>query len=67
MKSKRLRKLVLSKYEYGDGTTKIFWDVNGAISLPTIDWRCRKIREISTHEIQTDRKPSVQFGYFKNR
>ena len=34
---------------------------------------CSKVRLVqrikvnTTHEIQTDRKPSVQFGYFKNR
>ena len=37
MKSKDLQKLVLSKYEEGDGTTKIFQDLNGTISLPTIE------------------------------
>jgi hypothetical protein len=37
MKSKDLQKLVLSKYENGDGPTKIFRDLNGAISLATIE------------------------------
>ena len=33
MKSKDVQKLVLSKYEKGDGTTKIFQDLNGSIRL----------------------------------
>ena len=31
MKSKDVQKVVLSKYEKGDGTTKIFQDLNGTI------------------------------------
>ena len=46
MKSKDLQKLVLSKYENGDGTTKIFRDLNGAISLSTIERWYRRIREV---------------------
>jgi transposase len=45
MKSKDLQKLVLSKYENGDGPTKIFRDLNGAISLATIERWCKSIRE----------------------
>ena len=45
MKSKDVQKLVLSKYEKGNGTTKIFQDLNGTISLPTIKRWCRQIRE----------------------
>jgi inhibitor of nuclear factor kappa-B kinase subunit alpha len=45
MKSKDLQKLVLSKYENGDGPTKIFRDLNGAISLQTIERWCKSIRD----------------------
>ena len=45
MNSKDVQKVVLSKYEKGDGTTKIFQDLNGTISLSTIErWR-RRIHE----------------------
>ena len=40
-----MEKIVLSKYEKGDGTTKIFQDLNGTISLSTIERWCRRIRE----------------------
>ncbi len=45
MKSKDFQKLVLSKYEIDDGPTKIFRDLNGAISLPTIERWCKSIRD----------------------
>ena len=45
MKSKDLQNVVLSKYEKGDGTTKIFHDLNGAIGLATIERWCRMIRQ----------------------
>ena len=48
MKNKDLQKLVLSNYENGDGTTKTFRDLNGAIRLSTVDRCCRRIREVST-------------------
>ena len=45
MKSKDVQKLVVSKYEKGDGTTKIFQDLNGTTSLSTIERWCRRIPE----------------------
>ncbi len=45
MKSKDFQNLVLSKYEFGDGPTKIFRDLNGAISLRTIERWCKRIRD----------------------
>ena len=51
MKSKDLQKLVFSKYDDGDGTTKIFRHLNGAISLSTIERCCRKIREVGTIDL----------------
>ena len=51
MKRKDLQKLVLLKYDNGDGTTKILRDLNGAISLSTIERWCRRIREVSTIDL----------------
>ncbi|CAM4965267.1 unnamed protein product [Rotaria socialis] len=45
MKSKDIQKLVLSKYENGDGLTKIFRDLNGTLSLATIERWCKSIRD----------------------
>ncbi|CAF1934896.1 unnamed protein product [Rotaria magnacalcarata] len=45
MKSKDLQKLVLSKYENGDSTSKIFNDLNGSVSYHTIRRWCKMIRE----------------------
>ena len=46
MKTKDLQKLVLSKYDNDDRTTEIFRDLNGAISLSTIERWCRRIHEV---------------------
>ena len=56
MKSKDVQKVVFSKYEKGDGTTKIFQDLNGAISLPTIERWCRRIYECGS--INLSKSPS---------
>ncbi|CAM4811156.1 unnamed protein product [Rotaria magnacalcarata] len=45
MKSKDFQNLVLSKYQSGDGPTKIFRDLNGLISLRTIERWCKNIRD----------------------
>jgi transposase len=45
MKSKDLQNLVLSKYTCSEGPTKIFRDLNGVISLATIERWCKMIRE----------------------
>ena len=46
MKSKDVQKVVISKYEKGDRTlTKIFQDLNSAISLSTIERWYRQIYE----------------------
>ena len=58
MKSKDLQKLVLSKYDNGDGTTKIFLELNGAISLSTIKRWCRSIREVGTIDLVNQRRYS---------
>ena len=50
MKSKDVQKVVLSKYEKGDGTTKVFQDLNGTISLSTIERWCRRIRESELYQ-----------------
>ena len=36
MKSKDIQKVVKTKYENGDGPAKIYRDLAGAVSLPTI-------------------------------
>ena len=55
MKSKDLQKLVLSKYDNGDGTTKIFRNLNGAISLSTIEPWYRTILEVGTIDLVNPR------------
>ena len=45
MKSKDVQKFLLSKYEKDDGTTKTFKDLNGTISLSTIERWYRRIRQ----------------------
>ena len=55
MKSKDLQKLALSKYDNDDGTTKIFRDLNGAISLSTIERWCRRIHEVGTIDLVNPR------------
>ena len=44
MKSKVFQNLVLSKYQNGDGPTKIFRDLNGFVSLRTIERWCKAVR-----------------------
>ena len=44
MKTKDIEMIVLSKYEKSDGTTKIFQDLNGTISVSTLKQWCRRIR-----------------------
>lgn len=51
MKSKDLQKLVLSKYENGDGPKKIFRDLNGAMGLRTIERWCKMIRETGSIDL----------------
>ncbi|CAF3367837.1 unnamed protein product [Rotaria socialis] len=43
MKSKDLQNVVLSKYEKGEGPTKIFRDLNGTLCLHTIKRWCKMI------------------------
>ena len=45
MKSKDFQNLVLSKYQSGDGPTKIFRDLNGSVSLWTIERWCKAVRD----------------------
>ena len=45
MKSKDVQKVALSKYEKGDGATKIFLELNGTIRLSTMERWCRRIRQ----------------------
>ena len=55
MKSKDLQKLVLSKYEAGQTPTKIFQDLNGAMSYRTVKRWCKVIRKTGAIDLS---KPS---------
>ena len=43
MKSKDLQKIVLSKYQNGNTSTKIYRDLNGGLGLTTIERWCQMI------------------------
>ncbi len=45
MKSKDLQKIVLSKYQNGDGLTKILRDLSGGPCLKTVKRWCKMIDE----------------------
>jgi hypothetical protein len=45
MKSKDIQKIIFSKYEKGEGLTKIFRDLNGAVGLRTVKRWCKMIRD----------------------
>ena len=49
MKNKDLQKLVLSKYEAGQTPKKVFEDLNGVLSYPTVKRRCKMIMEDWRH------------------
>lgn len=55
MKSKDIQKLVLSKYEKGEGPSEIFQHLNGTVSLITIKRWCKMVRETGT--IQLSKSP----------
>ena len=48
MKDEDLQKLVLSKYEKGEPSTKVFEDLNGFVSSRTIRRWCKMVRETGT-------------------
>ena len=48
MKGEDLQKRVLSKYEKREPSTKIFEDLNGFVSSPTVRWWCKMVRETGT-------------------
>ena len=48
MKSKDMQRVLLSKYEKGDGAAKIFQDLNNTISLSMIERWCRRVRQSSS-------------------
>ena len=48
MKGEDPQKLVLSKYEKGEPSTKIFEDLNGFVSSQTIRRWCKMVRETDT-------------------
>jgi transposase len=51
MKSKDYQNLVLSKHNKGEGSTKIFRDLNGFVSFRTIERWCKSIRETGCIEL----------------
>ena len=53
MKSRDLQKLVLSKYEKGEGPSEIFRHLNGALCLRTVKRWCKMIRETGSIELST--------------
>ena len=53
MKSKDLQKLVLSKYNIGQGPAEIFQHLNGAVSLITIKRWCKMICESGAIQLST--------------
>ncbi len=48
MKSKDMRAAVKNKYENGDGPTKMYRDLGGVVSLPTIKLWIKKIKSIGS-------------------
>ena len=55
MKSKNPQKLLRSKYETGQTSKKIFEDLNGAVSYPTVKRWCQVIRKTDAIDLS---KPS---------
>ena len=51
MKSKDLRKLVLSKHEKGEGPSEIFRHLTGALCFRTVKRWCKMIRETGSTEL----------------
>ena len=48
MNSKDFQNLVLSKYQNGDGSTKLFRDLNDFFGLWIIERRCKIVRDIGS-------------------
>ena len=48
MKSKNFQNLVLSKYQNGDGPTKMFRNLNGFVSLRTTERWCKAVKVIGS-------------------
>ena len=53
MKSKDTQKIVSSKYEKGEGPTKIFRDLNGAMGLRTLKRWCIMLRDTDSIELSS--------------
>ena len=53
MKSKDIQKIVSSKYEKGEGPTKIFRDLNGAVGLRTLKRWCIMLRDTGSIELSS--------------
>ena len=53
MKSKDIQKIVSSKYQKGEGPTKIFRDLNGAVGLRILKRWCIMLRDTSSIELSS--------------
>ena len=62
MKSKDFQKFVLSKYQNGDGPTKIFRDLNGFVSLRTIERWYKAVRNTDSFNLSSplDRQRTIR-------
>ena len=62
MKSEVLQNLVLSKYQNGEGPSKIFRDLKGSLSLRTVERWCRMIKETESIEFPSspNRPPTAR-------
>ena len=52
MKSIDLQKLVLSKYQKGETSSKFFYDLNGSVRIRTIQRWCKMIKEKGNIELR---------------
>ena len=52
-KSKDFQNLLLSKYQNGDGLSKIFRDLNGSVSLRTTQRWCKAVRDTGSTNLSS--------------
>ena len=53
MKSKDFQNLAVSKYQNGNGATKIFRDRNGFVCVRTIERWCKTVRDTSSSNLSS--------------
>ena len=60
MKNKDLQKIVFSRYQNGDGPTKIYGDLSGSLYLKTIKRWCQMIDDNGAIELSNaPRRPRI--------